>query len=147
MEATRPDLFLTLPYTIKFVVRRAEDDGDDRPCVFYWNHDNNATSPVGFVLLHHKAEAGLDAVAVDHSGVTYENDPEALVVDGWQSHYLRQLAPGGEYVCWVTLPERYYHALEPGETYTLLYPGLRGPHVGMGHDSATSGLRTGDQTA
>jgi hypothetical protein len=119
VKAPRPQLSLTLPYNVEFTLRRAKEDGSDRPCIFRWSPAIGCFSSSGFLsLLHHTTASadGFEPLEIDHTGLLKrpEND--------W-NHYLWEFAPGNSvrFVC--GLPARYYKVLQAGETYTPLYPG------------------------
>lgn len=118
-----PKLSLNEPYHFRFIIRRSENDGIDRPCVVFWSSDSATLGSSGLVLLHHNAAGGLDPVPVDHAGVVDATDPvDSLVVQGWE-RFLWELKPGSQGDTYHPLPERFHEAMRAGETYTLLYPG------------------------
>ena len=126
VKAPRPQLSLTLPYNIKFTLRRAKEGGSDRPCIFRWSPAIGCFSPSGFLpLLHGHTTAsanGFEQVEIDHTGLLKLPENDSIIVNNW-NHHLWEFAPGDSvrFVC--GLPARYYKALQAGETYTLLYPG------------------------
>ncbi|KAI1428365.1 hypothetical protein F5Y12DRAFT_711347 [Xylaria sp. FL1777] len=115
---------LTLPYQIDFTLRRAQGDSQDRRCIIRWSPTIDAFSPSGFVLLRHVGkEGGFEVISVDHhTGIVPLPNKDAILVNGHNQH-LRELAPGDHFSFVANPPERYYRALQAGETYTLLYPG------------------------
>ncbi|KAF2126195.1 hypothetical protein P153DRAFT_433982 [Dothidotthia symphoricarpi CBS 119687] len=132
-EAVRPELpqlrleldasktlSLTLPYEIRFLIKRS-DGPADKPVIFEWNQYDQGLRKSALVLLRHTAN-NLEAIAIDHSGLGDLSRHEPLVVNS-HSHDLWELAPRGTVTSKVTLPERYQKLLKSGETYTLLWPG------------------------
>lgn len=130
----KPELSLTLPYQIEFILRRARKDGCHRPCVFRWSPSIDGFSASGIVLLRHADSSGSDGFEI--CDVDQPNPPELpnrgpIVVDG-QNDHLCELAPGSEKRFVASLPAWYYQALHAGETYTMLYPGSEVPVWGWG---------------
>ncbi|KAI0903969.1 hypothetical protein F4823DRAFT_616630 [Ustulina deusta] len=117
-------LSLTLPYQISFTVRRAQHDARDRKCIIRWSPTIDAFSPSGFVLLRHVGKEGeFEVVSVDHhTGLVPLPEADVIEVYGG-NQFLWELAPGGRVSFVGDPPQRYYRALQAGETYTLLYPG------------------------
>ncbi|KAK4204626.1 hypothetical protein QBC40DRAFT_272628 [Triangularia verruculosa] len=122
----KPELSLTLPYKIEFILRRAKKDGSNRPCIFRWSPDINGFSPSGLILLRHAdssdSDGGLETCDVNHPKPLKFLSEDSILVDGQNAH-LCELAPGGEARFTASLPARYYQALRAGEMYTVLYPG------------------------
>jgi hypothetical protein len=121
----RPELSLTLPYKIEFILHRAKEDGSDKPCIFRWSPTIDGFSPSGVVLLHHGDSSNSDGpkiCEVDYTKPLKSPNEDYILADAQNSH-LYELAPGGEARCIASLPARYYQALHAGEMYTLLYPG------------------------
>lgn len=122
----RPQLSLTLPYRIEFTLRRAKTDCSDRPCIIRWSPTIDGFSSAGLILLRedNTATGGFEPCAVDQSGLSEPSDQDAIVVDHHgRDKFLWELAPGGEVRFAACLPARYYAAMVPDETYTLLYTG------------------------
>lgn len=121
----KPELSLTLPYKVEFILRRAKRDGYDRPCVFRWSPTIDGFSASGIVLLGHADSGnpdGLETCEVDHPKPLKPPSQDSIAIDE-QNGRLCELAPGGEAHCIATLPARYYQALQAGKMYTLLYTG------------------------
>ncbi|GAP90754.1 putative kinesin light [Rosellinia necatrix] len=118
-------LSLTLPYQIRFTLRRAQSDTRDQTCILRWSPTIDAFSPSGLVLLRHLAnEGGYEIISVDHyTGLVPLPEKDAIVVNG-HNQSLWELALGGHVSFVANLPERYYRVLRADETYTLLYPGI-----------------------
>jgi hypothetical protein len=114
------ELSLTLPYYIEFIVKRC-DTLDNKPIVFEWSPQIHALSKSGLVLLRH-TDTVLEPVPIDHSGLVDISRHGPLIVNGYNQG-LWELAPGGVITVKVTLPARYQKLLEPGESYTMLWPG------------------------
>ena len=122
----RPELSLTLPYKIEFILHRAREDGSDKPCIFRWSPAIDGFSPSGVVLLHHGDSSNSDGpktCEVDYYPKPLKSPNEDSILADAQNGHLFELAPGGEARCIASLPARYYQALRAGEMYTLLYPG------------------------
>ncbi|KAI0428873.1 hypothetical protein F5Y09DRAFT_275934 [Xylaria sp. FL1042] len=115
---------LTLPYQIDFTLRRVQSDPQGRRCIIRWSPTIDAFSSSGFVLLRHvRNEGGFEEVSVDHeTGLVPLPEKDAIKVHG-HSQFLWELTPGGTVSFVANAPERYFRALQAGETYTLLYPG------------------------
>jgi hypothetical protein len=115
------NLSLTLPYTIVFAIKHG-DALSGKAVVFEWCPYTRGFREPGFMLLHHTA-TNLEAITVDrHSSLLEVSRYKPIVVNGWNSN-LWELVPGGSVTVHQSLPETYQKLLEPGETYTLLWPG------------------------
>ena len=115
-------LSITPPYHIRLKITR-QDDPRGQPAIFEWSPYTSGFTPSGFLLLHH-TENGLEPVEVDHSGLVPTSKDNPLKVDG-KSKFLWEIRPGQSVELLVTLPEAYQKLLEPGQRYTLLWPGGR----------------------
>ncbi len=75
--------------------------------------------------MHHTATGdGVELCAVDHTRFVRPSKEDSIVVErGDWVNFLWELPPGGEGRSSMILPEHYCHAMQAGETYTLLYPG------------------------
>ncbi|KAK4170665.1 hypothetical protein QBC36DRAFT_305788 [Triangularia setosa] len=124
----KPELSLTLPYKIEFILRRAKIDGSNRPCIFRWSPGIDSFSASGVVLLRHAdssdSDGGLETCDIDHPKPLESPNEDSILVDGQlEDGHLCELAPGGEARFTASLPAWYYQALQAGEMYTVLYPG------------------------
>jgi len=124
VTSTRRQLSLTLPYVVNFTIRRAKNDGSDRPCVFRWHPLFDGFSNQGFILLQHIATGhDVKPCAVDNTKSVRPLEDSIMLDGSGGNEYLWELLPGGVVHGSVNLPEHYYRAMQAGQTYTLLYPG------------------------
>ena len=114
------DLSLTLPYVIQFVLRR-QDAPTNKSVIFEWGPLIHGFTKSGFVLLR-STTTEFEAMRIDHSGLVDLSRHGPLVVNGYNQD-LWELAPGASVAFQLELPERFQKLLNPGETYTLLWPG------------------------
>ncbi|PVH79613.1 hypothetical protein DL98DRAFT_560718 [Cadophora sp. DSE1049] len=112
----------TLPFQIKFTLKRAED-GHSNPCIFHWSPNIHGFGATGFVLLHETADGTIEKVEIDHTGLVKLPEEKAPLVVGASNYFLWELAPGSETTFVVILPERFQKVLVPGEKYQLVWPG------------------------
>ncbi|KAF2281488.1 uncharacterized protein EI97DRAFT_410359 [Westerdykella ornata] len=112
------NLYLTLPYVITFTINR--QDAFKESVILEWE-PRASFAKSGFVLLHHNA-AKLEAISIDRSDLDMSRD-RPLVLDGHNPN-LWELAPHGSVTFETTLPEAFQKVLEPGQTYSLLWPGV-----------------------
>lgn len=116
-----------MPYNVNITVRRADDDGNAEHCVFRW--DTNYHIFPNCVLFHHTrtadgcetSEVVAPLVGPDAKLATEEAEYE--MDENWKLSDLHHAAPGGNVSTSTWLPERYQRALQPGESYTLLFTG------------------------
>ncbi|KAH7371845.1 hypothetical protein BKA64DRAFT_268209 [Cadophora sp. MPI-SDFR-AT-0126] len=115
-------LSTTLPFQIKFTLKRARD-GHSNPCIFHWNPSIHGFGATGFVLLHEPENGTIENVEIDRTGFVKLSGEKTPLVVRAGIHFLWELAPGNETTFVATLPERYHKVLAPAEKYHLVWPG------------------------
>lgn len=120
-------LSLTLPYTVDITILRQDDEEGAEHCTLRWDSAYHLFS--NCVLFRHiktadggeALEAVTPFVVPDAKLATEEQAYE--MDESWKMSDLRHIAPGGSLWTSSYLPERYQRALQPGESYTLLFTG------------------------
>ncbi|KAF6829989.1 hypothetical protein CPLU01_07604 [Colletotrichum plurivorum] len=120
-------LSLTLPYTVGITILRQDDEKGAEHCTLRWDSDYHLFSNC-MLFRHIKTADGGEALEAVTPFVVPDAKPateeQAYEMDeSWKMSDLRHIAPEGWLWTSNYLPERYQRALQPGESYTLLFTG------------------------
>jgi len=117
-----PRLSLAQPYEYSVEVKLERDrQGDnDKPILFKWS-SLQLFGPSGLILLHHTPN-GLKPLDIDRSNLLKVADDRPPVIKEWNQN-VQEFKPGDSQTFLYSLLGGYHTSLQPGERYTMLWPG------------------------